>query len=100
HQPHDSSNDLVWLWIPKADDQAYERRNSTRRHIIHEKRWCESRILITELQRGKSRWFPVKLYFTVVSSINSVMQSYPTRKITYARIKKGSMSGVLVKRTA
>ena len=97
----DEEIEEVWLWVPKEDNRAYERGDAYRkRHIIHERRWCEVRVKITELQRGKKIWFSVKVYFTVVSSIHSVMQAYPSRKLQYARLKKGNQSGVLVRRIA
>lgn len=93
--------DMVWVWIPKEVNWAYERGDAFgKRHIIHEKRWCEARVKITGLQRGRSMWFKVELYFTVVSSIHSVMQAYPSRKLQYARLKRGNESGVLVRRVA
>ena len=88
------------MWIPSEDDRAYERGDAFRkRHIVHEKRWCEARVRITSLKRGRAMWFSVKEYFTVVSSIHSVMQSFPTRQISYSRLKKGNESGLLVRRT-
>ena len=102
-QEHQSLSDeslMVILWIPKADNLAYERGDGFRqRHIVHKKRWCDARIKITSLSSGCSRWFPVKHYFTVVSSIHSVMESYPSRRLRYVRLKRGLQSGVLVKRT-
>ena len=93
-------DESVWLWIPKEDNLAYERGEALRKkHIVHEKRWCESRVEITNLARGKTMWFPASVYFTVVSSIHSVLQAYPGRKIQFARLKKGKESGVLVRRT-
>jgi hypothetical protein len=100
HQPLIDDPDMIVLWIPKADNLAYERGEAFRkRHIVHEKRWCDSRWKITALPRGKSRWFPIKEYFTVVSSIHSVMQAYPSRRLDYVRLKRGLQSGVLVRRT-
>ena len=94
------SDSKVWLWIPKADNLAYERGEAFRkRHIIHEKRWCDARRKITVLRRGTSYWFPIKHYFTVVSSIHSVMEAYPSRRLVYIRLKRGLQSGVRVKRT-
>ncbi len=93
-------DDTVWLWVSKDENRAYERGEAYRkRHIVHERRWCDARIKITELQRGKSYWFSIKAYFTVVSSIHSVLQAYPGRKISYERLRKGNESGVLVRRT-
>ena len=100
HQRISSDSDMVILWIPKADNLAYERGEHFRKqHIVHRKRWCDARWKITALARGHSRWFPVKDYFTAVSSIHSVMQAYPSRKLSYFRIKRGTKSGVMVKRT-
>lgn len=100
HQPLIDDPDMIVLWIPKADNLAYERGEAFRkRHIVHEKRWCDSRRKITVLARGRSRWFPIKHYFTVVSSIHSVMEAYPSRRLVYVRLKHGLQSGVLVKRT-
>src|SRR6185369_1230913 len=98
HEPHHESNELVWLWIPKEDNIAYERRQSLKAHIVHKKRWCASRIKITCLERGRYKWFPIDLYFTVVSSIHSVMQAYPSRKIVYNRVRRHGVQGVRVKR--
>ncbi len=101
-QYHQESEDegKVWLWIPKENNRAYERGDAFRkRHIIHERRWCKARIKITFLKRGKKMWFSAKLYFTVVSSIHSVLQSYPSRRISYVRSRKGNDVGVLVRRT-
>jgi hypothetical protein len=99
HQPIANSL-MVVLWIPKADNLAYERGDGFRqRHIVHQKRWCDSRWKITSLERGKTRWFPIKEYFTVVSSIHSVMQAYPSRKLVYFRHKRALQLGVRVKRT-
>lgn len=97
----DEEIDQVWLWIPREDNLAYERGDAFRkRHIVHTKRWCESRIKITHLKRGKTIWFSVEVYFKVVSSIHSVLQAYPSRRIEYARLKRGNESGVLVRRIA
>lgn len=100
HQPISKHSELVILWIPKSDNLAYERGDGFRqRHIVHKKRWCDARIKITSLTSGCSRWFHIKHYFTVVSSIHSVMESYPSRRLRYVRLKRGLQSGVLVKRT-
>jgi len=100
HQPIVNDSGMVILWVRKSDNDAYERGEAYRkRHIIHERRWCDARIKITELPRGKSRWFPIKHYFTIVSSIHSVMEAYPGRRLRYVRLKRGLQSGVLVKRT-
>jgi hypothetical protein len=100
HQRLSDESDMVVLWIPKADNAAYERGERFRsRHIVHAKRWCDARIKITGLARGSSRWFPIKHYFTVVSSIHSVMEAYPGRRLRYARQRRGLQQGVIVRRS-
>ncbi len=101
-QYHENCEDegKVWLWIPREDNVAYEKGEGYRQtHIVHERRWCNSRIKVTCMKRGSKAWFSEKLVSTVVSSIHSVMQSYPSRKITYSRLRRGNESGILVRRT-
>ena len=100
HQPLVEDPMQVVLWIPKRDNDAYERGEAFRqRHIVHRKRWCDARWKITALTRGHTRWFPIKHYFTVVSSIHSVMEAYPSRRLRYARQRRGSQQGVIVRRS-
>lgn len=100
HQRISDDSDMVILWIPKADNLAYERGEHFRKqHIVHRKRWCDARWKITALARGHTRWFPVELYFTVVSSIHSVMEAYPSRRLRYARQRRGLQQGVIVRRS-